>query len=59
MSDSRTPLGGTCSAQFEPLREMFAAKLEWGEDLGALPDRSIFLISSEFNSKRKESIGTL
>jgi CubicO group peptidase (beta-lactamase class C family) len=35
MSDPPTPLGGTCSARFEPLRELFAAKLEWGEDLGA------------------------
>src|SRR5438309_5609800 len=30
-----TPLGGTCSARFDPLREQFAAKLESGEDLGA------------------------
>ncbi len=30
-----TPLGGTCSARFEPLRELLAAKLESGEDLGA------------------------
>ena len=29
------PLSGTCSARFEPLRELFAAKLESGEDLGA------------------------
>jgi CubicO group peptidase (beta-lactamase class C family) len=35
MSDQPTPLGGTCSARFEPLRELFAAKLESGEDLGA------------------------
>src|SRR5262245_28544857 len=35
MSDHLTPLGGTCSARFEPLRELFAAKLESGEDLGA------------------------
>ena len=35
MSDHPTPLGGTCSARFEPLRELFAAKLESGEDLGA------------------------
>jgi hypothetical protein len=31
----RTPLGGTCGARFGPLRELFAAKLESGEDLGA------------------------
>src|SRR5437870_1626245 len=35
MSDPSTPLGGTCSARFDPLRELFAAKLESGEDLGA------------------------
>jgi CubicO group peptidase (beta-lactamase class C family) len=35
MSDHLTPLGGTCSARFEPLRELFAAKLKSGEDLGA------------------------
>jgi CubicO group peptidase (beta-lactamase class C family) len=35
MSDHPTPLGGTCSARFEPLRELFAAKLQSGEDLGA------------------------
>jgi CubicO group peptidase (beta-lactamase class C family) len=28
-------MGGTCSARFDPLRELFAAKLESGEDLGA------------------------
>lgn len=28
-------LGGTCTARFDPLRELFAAKLESGEDLGA------------------------
>lgn len=28
-------LGGTCSDRFDPLRELFAAKLESGEDLGA------------------------
>jgi CubicO group peptidase (beta-lactamase class C family) len=28
-------LGGTCIARFEPLRELFAAKLDSGEDLGA------------------------
>ena len=26
MSDHPTPLGGTCSASFEPPRELFAAK---------------------------------
>jgi hypothetical protein len=35
MSDHPTPLGGACSARFEPLRELFAAKLKSGEDLGA------------------------
>ena len=35
MSDHLTPLGGTCNARFEPLRELFAATLESGEDLGA------------------------
>jgi CubicO group peptidase (beta-lactamase class C family) len=35
MSDHPTALGGTCSARFGPLRELFAAKLESGEDLGA------------------------
>jgi len=35
MNDHPTPLGGTCSARFGPLRELFAAKLESGEDLGA------------------------
>jgi CubicO group peptidase (beta-lactamase class C family) len=35
MSDHPTPLGGTCSARFEPVRELFAAKLDSGEDLGA------------------------
>src|SRR5438309_11922611 len=33
--DHPTALGGTCSARFDPLRELFAAKLESGEDLGA------------------------
>jgi hypothetical protein len=28
-------LGGTCSACFDPLRELFAAKLESGDDLSA------------------------
>jgi CubicO group peptidase (beta-lactamase class C family) len=35
MNDYPTPLGGTCSAPFDPLRELFAEKLESGEDLGA------------------------
>ncbi|MGO9920722.1 MAG: serine hydrolase domain-containing protein [Isosphaeraceae bacterium] len=35
MSNHPAALGGTCSARFEPLRELFAAKLESGEDLGA------------------------
>src|SRR5215831_13671130 len=35
MNDHPTPLGGTCNARFEPLRELFASKLESGEDLGA------------------------
>jgi hypothetical protein len=35
MSDHATKLGGACSARFDSLRELFAAKLESGEDLGA------------------------
>ena len=35
MNDRPTPLSGACSARFDPLRELFAAKLESGEDLGA------------------------
>jgi CubicO group peptidase (beta-lactamase class C family) len=35
VSDHPTKLGGTCSTRFDPLRELFAAKLETGEDLGA------------------------
>jgi CubicO group peptidase (beta-lactamase class C family) len=35
VSDHPTPLGGTCSARFDPLHELFAAKLKSGEDLGA------------------------
>ncbi len=35
MSDHPTAPGGTCSGRFDPLRELFAAKLESGEDLGA------------------------
>jgi CubicO group peptidase (beta-lactamase class C family) len=35
MSDHPTPLGGTCDIRFDLLRELFAAKLQSGEDLGA------------------------
>jgi len=35
MLDHPTPLGGKCNARFGPLRELFAAKLKSGEDLGA------------------------
>jgi CubicO group peptidase (beta-lactamase class C family) len=35
MSNHLVPLGGTCKAGFEPLRELFAAKLKSGEDIGA------------------------
>ena len=35
MNDHPTALGGTCNTRFDPLRELFAAKLESGEDLGA------------------------
>ena len=35
MNNYGMPLAGTCSTRFEPLRELFAAKLESGEDLGA------------------------
>jgi CubicO group peptidase (beta-lactamase class C family) len=35
MSDHSTPLGGTCSTRFDSLRELFAAKLGSGDDLGA------------------------
>ena len=35
MSDCSTPLGRACSARFDPVRELFADKLESGEDLGA------------------------
>lgn len=35
MSNHQVTLGGTCNARFDPLRELFAAKLESGEDLGA------------------------
>ena len=34
MSNYGTALGGTCTARFDPLGELFAAKLESGEDLG-------------------------
>jgi CubicO group peptidase (beta-lactamase class C family) len=35
MNDHPTPLGGTCGARFDPLRELFKAKFDSGEDLGA------------------------
>jgi CubicO group peptidase (beta-lactamase class C family) len=35
MSDQAMKLDGACAERFEPLRELFAAKLESGEDLGA------------------------
>jgi CubicO group peptidase (beta-lactamase class C family) len=35
MNNHPTPLAGKCSARFEPLRELFAEKLESGDDLGA------------------------
>ena len=35
MAHQSTPLGGTCHARFDPLRELFSAGLESGEDLGA------------------------
>jgi CubicO group peptidase (beta-lactamase class C family) len=35
MSDHNTALGGKCSARFDAVRELFTAKLESGEDLGA------------------------
>ena len=35
MNDQPTPVSGACSARFDPLRELFAAKLESGEGLGA------------------------
>jgi hypothetical protein len=35
MSDLPMTPGGTCNPRFDPLRELFAAKLESGEDLGA------------------------
>jgi hypothetical protein len=36
MSEHSTPPGGKCSARFDPLCELFPAKLASGEDLGAL-----------------------
>src|SRR5262249_39005824 len=41
MGDHPTPIGGTCSAEFDPLRELFAAKLVSGEDLGPSLARNI------------------
>ena len=35
MIDQPTPLGGLCTGRFDSLRELFAAKLESGEELGA------------------------
>jgi CubicO group peptidase (beta-lactamase class C family) len=35
MTDGSTPLGGSCEARFDRLREVFAACLASGEDLGA------------------------
>lgn len=35
MRDYVTALGGTCKPRFDSLRELFAAKIESGEDLGA------------------------
>ena len=35
MSEHSTPPGGKCRARFDPLCELFAAKLASGEDLGA------------------------
>ena len=35
MSDQATPRGGMCSGRFDTLRELFAAKLESGDELGA------------------------
>src|SRR5512144_1989186 len=35
MSDHPTPLGGTCDIRFDPLRELFAARFQSGEELGA------------------------
>jgi CubicO group peptidase (beta-lactamase class C family) len=35
MSDHSAPLGGTCTARFDEVRELFVARLESGEDVGA------------------------
>ena len=35
VSDYSTAVGGSCSARFDLLRELFAAKIDSGEDLGA------------------------
>ena len=35
MSNRPIPQGGSCAARFESLRELFKAKLESGEELGA------------------------
>src|SRR5687767_3288296 len=35
MSDEPMAIGGACSARFDSLRELFAGKLESGDDLGA------------------------
>lgn len=35
MTNHPTPLRGTCSARFETVRDLFASKLESGEELGA------------------------
>ena len=35
MSDYSMPLGGKCDARFDSVRELFTAKLDSGEDLGA------------------------
>ncbi len=35
MRDHPAPLGGQCGARFDPVRELFAAKLQSSEDLGA------------------------
>jgi CubicO group peptidase (beta-lactamase class C family) len=35
MGNHATPMGGRCSPRFAPLRELFTAKIESGEDLGA------------------------
>jgi CubicO group peptidase (beta-lactamase class C family) len=35
MNDQPTPMGGACNARFDSLGDLFAAKLESGEELGA------------------------